>query len=616
MRLAKVRVRNFRSVEDETISLGDLAVLVGPNSCGKSNVFRAIMFPLQERIGRQEIYDNLSSWRRDTQGAPLLSIWIDLFLSDSGVEDLFSALVPGQSLQGNEIHIAFRAIRSGTVSYRCSGNELDTGAVARLKELIQPVFIPSIRDLDHGGLEPFQQVLADALGRARGQTIALKQQEVRNILTNRAGGLLAEAERELKRHLPGLRLLPDADAVSLEDVYKLVHLSTEDGATGRLSVSTLGTGHQSVLIMALHKALADSDAALTLFLIDEPASHLHPTALQVLLDELNGLSESAQVLVATHSPGLVNRIGLRRCVRVDKNQEGRTHCQNLSDRLSSSEKHVAHVLFHHQMRALEPLFSRDVILVEGPFDATALRRTAELLGLGMPEDKNVPVVAAGGKGAMPRLIALLNECGTARILVLLDEDARYGGATPVVKQRQRPDAEKSQLIAAAQLLAGELDLNKRAEGIRKSLAALEDELASAVPEQTVYDGSSLAEIIGALGSLRVAQKEELRRELQRGRIRRPKELMKQSGVFLLKGSADSALLTMDGAEDIVAGELGRNLAGQSLRDAKRRAASWLKSLANEPTALSQILEALHNAGLLARSNFGRTVRSIMGSLSP
>ena len=42
MKLAKMRIQNFRSFRDQTIVFADLTTFVGPNGSGKSNVLTAL----------------------------------------------------------------------------------------------------------------------------------------------------------------------------------------------------------------------------------------------------------------------------------------------------------------------------------------------------------------------------------------------------------------------------------------------------------------------------------------------------------------------------------------------------------------------------------------------
>ena len=51
MRIASVRIENFRSFKDETIPFNNYACLVGPNGAGKSNVLTALNVFFRESDG-------------------------------------------------------------------------------------------------------------------------------------------------------------------------------------------------------------------------------------------------------------------------------------------------------------------------------------------------------------------------------------------------------------------------------------------------------------------------------------------------------------------------------------------------------------------------------------
>ena len=81
MQIKKLRIRNFRSIEDLELKLGPIAVLCGPNSCGKSNVLRAIEYAFLSALDRDAIYKNMIAKKRDQQGGPNLSIWIEMWFT-------------------------------------------------------------------------------------------------------------------------------------------------------------------------------------------------------------------------------------------------------------------------------------------------------------------------------------------------------------------------------------------------------------------------------------------------------------------------------------------------------------------------------------------------------
>src|SRR5687768_17036980 len=81
MHIAELRIRNFRSIEDMTVPMDRLTTFCGPNSCGKSNLFRAIQLAFQESISLEDAQHNLTDSKLG-QGGPTLSIWVDCRLAE------------------------------------------------------------------------------------------------------------------------------------------------------------------------------------------------------------------------------------------------------------------------------------------------------------------------------------------------------------------------------------------------------------------------------------------------------------------------------------------------------------------------------------------------------
>jgi predicted ATPase len=110
-------------------------------------------------------------------------------------------------------------------------------------------------------------------------------------------------KHDLARCLPGLRdilLVPvggSARSVSVQLV--------EDGLNGPIDLADASFG--TVRLLALLMALHDPDPPL--FTAIEEVDHgLHPYALDILVDRMRAASRRTQILAATHSPTLVNRL--------------------------------------------------------------------------------------------------------------------------------------------------------------------------------------------------------------------------------------------------------------------------------------------------------------------
>ena len=53
MRITRIEIQNFRSIQDVSIDLGDTTVLVGPNNAGKTAILDALRIALTRRWGQR-----------------------------------------------------------------------------------------------------------------------------------------------------------------------------------------------------------------------------------------------------------------------------------------------------------------------------------------------------------------------------------------------------------------------------------------------------------------------------------------------------------------------------------------------------------------------------------
>ncbi len=69
--LESVRIERFKSIDDTTIPLGRVTLLVGPNNSGKSSVLQAIQFGVS--VVQSIILDGTNQWRNGESLAGTLS---------------------------------------------------------------------------------------------------------------------------------------------------------------------------------------------------------------------------------------------------------------------------------------------------------------------------------------------------------------------------------------------------------------------------------------------------------------------------------------------------------------------------------------------------------------
>jgi predicted ATPase len=104
--------------------------------------------------------------------------------------------------------------------------------------------------------------------------------------------------------------------------------SREKHLKGPISVWQMSDG-QLAFIALLSLVYCPSELGAGLYCIEEPENHLHPRLLETLVELLKqvqddlGPERSAQVMVSTHSPYLVDKVGLDELV-VAERREGTT----------------------------------------------------------------------------------------------------------------------------------------------------------------------------------------------------------------------------------------------------------------------------------------------------
>lgn len=168
-----------------------------------------------------------------------------------------------------------------------------------------------------------------------------------------------------------------------------------------------------------------------IILLDEPALNLHPNMQRKIIDTLLNYSikkNNNQVVLVTHSPSMLDIDSLDTIHRLSADRNGSTDVKDVREVVrsldDSDEKQLTQWLRSVDMRSL--LFSRGVVLVEGPSDKVVIDSLDGYLsekgkGASM-QDREIAVISVGGKKSMRILLTLAKELGM-NYLVLVDSDA-------------------------------------------------------------------------------------------------------------------------------------------------------------------------------------------------
>ena len=238
--------------------------------------------------------------------------------------------------------LGFALSQSNTVSYG-SSVRLHFALVDAKEKLgkigMYHIFPNSLRD---------PQKLADSYPLAAGEE---NLSSVLRDMIQKKSGFLPELKEALGVAVPGVRDIRVSSAGS----YYVVELKHERGGGNErgswfdLSYESDGTIRLLAMLTALFQ-----DPAPSLIGIEEPELAIHPGAMAVLSDTMQEASLRGQVLVATHSPDLINLLPIE-SIRAVTAEDGSTRVGKVADHQMKS---VRDNLFLpgelHSMEGLQP----------------------------------------------------------------------------------------------------------------------------------------------------------------------------------------------------------------------------------------------------------------------
>lgn len=190
----------------------------------------------------------------------------------------------------------------------------------------------------------------------------------------------------------------------------------EDEHHPLLPVERMGSGFVSLFVIALLRALVDTDEGGKIFLLEEPETYLHEHYQEYFYEVLCELAKTNQVIFTTHSKKFVNVFRPESIIRLRATPTGTVPVTSASAAVEFPGGPGGYGLkrpedFPKFLRTLEPnlgntVFSSRVVVVEGPHDLLAYRTALEgSIEWGL---KNAAVVSAWGKDTVSALVQLCN----------------------------------------------------------------------------------------------------------------------------------------------------------------------------------------------------------------
>jgi predicted ATPase len=332
--VTRLKAKDFRSLGDVDVPLGQFTVLVGPNGSGKSNLLNVLRF-LATTV-RFDLAAAVHQWggiervlRQSTTSPRQVELGVEGTVTKharSTSPDRYTLSFSEHQgrLQRSET-FEFKRYRGAGRKITVQGRRVEISGDRRSSSHLADTQAtglatrPKLGDDEGGeGIRTFAAFLASMRvlepdARAARAPSRLTGAHLADDASNLADALLtlkqedpvafSTLETDLQNCLPGLdelRLAPVTGSTS-GIVVQLVERGIRRPID--LADASFGTVRALAILCALHEPAPPGFTA-----IEEIDHGLHPYALEVLIDRLRAASERTQILVTTHSPTFVNRL--------------------------------------------------------------------------------------------------------------------------------------------------------------------------------------------------------------------------------------------------------------------------------------------------------------------
>lgn len=363
MKVTSVQFKNFKALDNYSVSLDKLNILVGSNNSGKSTVisaFRALASGLRKARARRSEYvqgPNGGCWgyKLEPNSLPISieNVHTDYVETDSSVSFRLS--------NGSKLTLFFPAESGCYLIPEPVGKTVKTPSDFRSQFQIQIGIVPVLGPVEHEEAVVTEETVKRELETHRAS------RHFRNYWRYFPDGF-DEFSEMIKDTWPGMEIMKPEKINLLSN--ELVMFCTENRIDRELYWS--GFGFQVWCQMLTHISRTKSDDVLV---IDEPDIYLHPDVQRQLISILRDIKPD--VIIATHSTEIMSEADPSEILLVDKSKRSAKRLRDVEGVQEALDS-----LGSVQNITLTQLAkNKRVLFVEGSDDFKRIRRFAKKLDL-------------------------------------------------------------------------------------------------------------------------------------------------------------------------------------------------------------------------------------------
>lgn len=447
MKLTALKASGYRNLDGSYVLPAPLAVLVGENNAGKSNVIDALRTVLEAENepgpGGRLWPEDFAHDGRGASPKTELELEVQLAdLSDAEQARMVTCLAPslGPARARLRLHARLRPDHRVVVQW-FGGDSAHPEVERHAREGVRFAYLHPLRDAAADLRPGRQNRLVDLLaalapeGHPDRDKIFAEAENANDAMgkiptVEAAKGKIAE--RLLAMTGAG-RFHQQTDLAFADPRFERVvsALRARIGQFEALEMAENGLGFNNLLYMAvLLAAIADApdDGALRVLLVEEPEAHLHPQLQDLLMcfleDQAGG---PTQVLVTSHSPNFASSARVERLVVLARAPGALNPVARAPRDFGLSEKQLGHLRRFLDVTKASLFFARAVVLVEGVSEQLLLPAIARRLGRSLVEN-GVSVIDIGGVAFPPFTDLFGPEKLPYRLAVISDADGQPSAA--------------------------------------------------------------------------------------------------------------------------------------------------------------------------------------------